>query len=631
MKQRLSKQELVLVAGALALGCYLRFSALDQLAVEHFDEGVYSSPVWYGQVSEGVYPARHLYAPPALPAMIGAASSISHPQLAPFLPGLLAGSLTILVVWAFTRAAFGQVAGMVAVLLASLSDFHILYSRMALTDVPVLMWIALAVWYGVTGIERQCGKTMFFAGIACGCAWWTKYSGWLPLAIVSSGSAFWWILAGRKHYGLGRLIVLNGIMALTAAVVWSPWLWALQGAGGYEAVANNHRGYVMGWTNWQENLATQITWYSFTDSWLSALAITLGVTFSGAHRWFEARGSTWNAAATATTGVTPAVLGRFIGAAGILCIASLTIGSFAVLAAVGAGGILGMLLWPVITALRTESAEAVAGRRRKSAGPARYDQTDYHASPALDPQLSACVIAAWFCGLLVMTPTYTPYPRLFLPLVAALWIAAAAGIGWWMEACIGVARRSAASGTRPQLSQVQMLLTFLVLASVSLGVWTLRGTDVQRSTIHDSRLGLRDASTQVAEMCRDSAGIEKNAAATSDQPPQFIVYAFGEPAVLYHLNLDGVLAVPVQDVDFPAARLEGQRLPTFFVFGPNALRTPGFMYDWSSVEVERRFEHIGDVWYEASPIVLYNLFSPKWILQHPGEEQAQRLEVYRLK
>ena len=625
MRQRLSTQELVQVAGAAALGCYLRFTATDQLAVEHFDEGVYSSSVWYSDLNGSVYPSRHLYAPPALPVLISAASSFAGARLAPFIPGLLAGALTIVVIWAFTRAAFGMVAGLIVILLVALSDFHILYSRMALTDVPVLMWIVLAVWLGTAGIDRQSAKTMIFAGIACGCAWWTKYTGWLPLAIISGGSFWWWVTGGRRQCGFRRLILLNAVMAVCACTVWSPWLWCLQSVGGYEAVAANHRAYHTGWDSWSENLADQITWYSLTDSWLAAVAIALGVTFAGSHRWFEARCSTWNRCALPGAGITLGLLSRFIGAALVLCIATLTIGSFGVLAALGAGGITGLFLWPSTIVRKIDSTHMFAAGDSGLQRAANVEPADVRASPQLDPRLAACVVTVWCSGLLISLPTYSPFPRLLLPFLAVIWIAAAAGIGWWVEACISVARRSAASGSQPHRSVLQFVVVGLVIASLLLGMWTLDGAVVARSGIHDTRLGLRDASKKVALLCQEAAGVQDIKAA-SDVVPPFVIYAFGEPSVLCHLNQAGIVGRPVQDLHFPAAStIGGRRLPTFLVFGPNALRTPGFMYDWD--DLEPRFEHLGDVWYDPDALVLYNLFSPQWILQHQ-EECAQRLEVY---
>jgi dolichyl-phosphate-mannose-protein mannosyltransferase len=626
MNQRLSTKELVVVAGAIAIGCVLRCSQLDQVAVEHFDEGVYSSTAWYHEVSYEPYPARHLYAPPGLPWTIGLASWIFGPTVGPFLPGLLAGGLTILFVWGFTRAMFGMVAGLVVVLLASFSDYHIVYSRMALTDVPVMMWILVSVWLGATGIDQQRGRLMFLAGLACGCAWWTKYSGWLPLAIISSGSVFWWVMGGRQRCGLVRLLFLIGLMVVTSILVWCPWYFQLGDVGGYSAVAANHAAYLNRWSAWQHNLAAQINWYTQMESWLSAVAILTGMMCAGTQRWFDARRSTWNRSTTAGTGITPGLLGRFLGAALLLCIATLSIGSFGTMAAVGVSGMAGLFLWPVLSVLRHESEVAVAAKAGKRDAPRLFDEADFRAAPHLDPQLAACIITAWFCGMLLMTPRYTPFPRLLLPLLTAVWITAAAGAGWWIEACINVARKTAQTGSRSRLTLLQVAVTSLVVVSVCTGLWVLNGTSVPQMTIYEPRTGLRDASYEVAELCREAVGEQ---ASKPSETPSFVVHAFGEPAVLYHLHQAGVVTSPVQDVDLTPASFQGQTLPTFLVFGPNALRTPGFLYDW--VDGDYRYEHIGDVEWEPSQVVLFNLFSPEWLLQHPADERLQLLEVYRLR
>ncbi|MCH2210891.1 MAG: glycosyltransferase family 39 protein [Fuerstiella sp.] len=631
MNQSLSTQEFVFVVCAAALGCFLRLTAIDELAVEHFDEGVYSSTIWYAPLSGEVYPARHLYAPPALPAMIQAAGTLAGPGLAPFIPALLMGTVTILVIWRFTRAAFGIAAGMVVVLLSALSDFHILYSRMALTDVPVLMWIILAVWLGVTGINRRSTAIMLAAGVACGCAWWTKYTGWLPIAIISSGSLLWWLIGGRHRCGFWRLVGLVATMTLSACAVWSPWLIALRDVGGYSAVAANHGAYRMALNSWTHNLETQITWYSLTESWMAALSLGLGMMLAGSHRWIDARGSTWNRSISSGTGITPALLVRFIGAAAVMVIATLTIGSMGVLTALAAGGSIGILLYPDFSGLKIKSHHGSPEKFPSSGGHQQIDLPDFRASPGLDPRLAICVLVAWFFGLLLSMPTYSPFPRLFLPLLAVIWMMASAGIGWWIDGCIYVARRNAASGNRPQRSLRKMVLTGLVLSAVGLGLWQLNATMIPRSRIHDSRLGLRNASFEVASMCLTATGLtddEAKAFGLDDSPP-CVVYAFGEPAVLYHISQTGIPGAPVQDLLFNAATLQGKPLPTFLVFGPNALRTPDFMYDW--IRVEQRFEHVGDVHYPPSAVVLYNLFPPRWVLQHFGEEREQRLEVYRLR
>ena len=624
MKQRLSKQEIVLIAGAVVVGCFLRWSHNDGLAIEHFDEGIYSSPIWYERMSDTPYPARHLYAPPLLPAAITAAHVLTGSELAPFLPGLLAGSLSILVIWGFTRSCFGMAAGIVAVLLTAFSEFHIVFSRMALTDVPVLLWISLSVWLGVVGIERRSLWFMFMGGLSCGLAWWTKYSGWLPLAIVSAGSAMWWLTGGQRHCSLRRLLQMNATMVVTAALVWSPWPAMLQDFGGYAAVSANHATYVTGLSEWRNNLAAQVTCYTELDSWLTAAAISLAVLFAGVHRWYEACRSTWNSKAPTGTGVTAVILLRFVAAAILLPVVTLAVGSFGVLVAVGAGGLAGVSLWPVLTALPNSPFRPNGAT---NSGPPERCETDKAAAPGVDPRLGTCILAAWFGGMLLMTPMYTPFPRLLLPLTATLWMGAAAGVGWWIEASINVARRTAAGDRVPERKGLQTMVMVLAVFAVLIIVLGT-GLPVRRSSIHDSHTALKKASVEVAAACEeDAAGqpIEE----VPQEAPNCIVYTFGEPSVLFHLNALGLIALPVQDVWFPPAAFEGRDLPTYLVFGPNALRTPGFMYDW--VDAESRFEHVGNVTWQPSSVVLFNLFRPQWIIQHEDEVRQQELEIWRIK
>jgi hypothetical protein len=112
------------------------------------------------------------------------------------------------------------------------------------------------------------------------------------------------------------------------------------------------------------------------------------------------------------------------------------------------------------------------------------------------------------------------------------------------------------------------------------------------------------------------------------QQPECVVYAFGEPAVLYHLHQAGLAVAPVQDLNFSEARFNGNALPTYLILGPNALRTPGLLNTWAIDQ--NRFEHLANVAFEPSPVVLLNLFRVDWIRQHP-ECRQQILEVYRLR
>ena len=70
MKSRQLRDELILVAMAILLAIVMRFSFTERLAVEHFDEGVYSAGLWYPDALGEGYPSRQFFAPPALPTLI---------------------------------------------------------------------------------------------------------------------------------------------------------------------------------------------------------------------------------------------------------------------------------------------------------------------------------------------------------------------------------------------------------------------------------------------------------------------------------------------------------------------------------------------------------------------------------
>ena len=83
-------------------GIGLRLAALSRSAVEHFDEGVYASNMYFG-APDYAYPQQRFYAPPLLPALIEAGMIVGlPPNVAALLPSFLAGCGTIVarvVVW----------------------------------------------------------------------------------------------------------------------------------------------------------------------------------------------------------------------------------------------------------------------------------------------------------------------------------------------------------------------------------------------------------------------------------------------------------------------------------------------------------------------------------------------------
>src|SRR6478609_8227318 len=140
-----STRELGLLAAVLLIGVVLRLFAFSHSAVEHFDEGVYASNIYFGP-PDYAYPQQRFFGPPLLPALIEAGMIAGlPPNFAALLPSFIAGSVTLVALWWFGRSWFGPEVGLAAAALLALSNFHIAFTTTALTDVLLGLWLVLAI------------------------------------------------------------------------------------------------------------------------------------------------------------------------------------------------------------------------------------------------------------------------------------------------------------------------------------------------------------------------------------------------------------------------------------------------------------------------------------------------------
>src|SRR5262245_33108483 len=104
--------EWCLVVAVFLAGFVLRAAWPTRLGVEHFDEGVYASNVFFsGEKRDERYPNQHLYAPPLFPLLIEFAMLIAGPSnIAAMAVNIVAGSLTVPLVWWVGRRWFGAAA-----------------------------------------------------------------------------------------------------------------------------------------------------------------------------------------------------------------------------------------------------------------------------------------------------------------------------------------------------------------------------------------------------------------------------------------------------------------------------------------------------------------------------------------
>jgi 4-amino-4-deoxy-L-arabinose transferase-like glycosyltransferase len=399
----ITRRELVLLAVVLAAGIAARGFAFARSAVEHFDEGVYASNIYAGP-PEFAYPDQRFYAPPLLPALIEAGILVGlPPNVAALLPGFLAGCGTIVAVWWFGRSWFGPPVGLAAAALVGLSDFHATFSATALTDVLLGLWLVLAVdaigrslaavvqsWQagrlphggnGTRSVSTTYGWAIA-AGVYTGLAWWTKYNGWLPLAIEGAAIPVLWFFLRPGRRELLDWIACFVLTVVVAALVWMPYYISLQSVGGYGPIAANHAKYVVGFSGWLDSAQRQMT---------SQFALLGGWFFLG---WVLAI-------------LLPRLLQPRSVADGFVQFGRSLVEA------------VGMLL---LTAMFVLSLGAVIGMGRQALAIHREPRLD---APVRRRAIGLVLLAVWFVAMVVATPLYTPYPRLALPLVLAACLATA--------------------------------------------------------------------------------------------------------------------------------------------------------------------------------------------------------------
>jgi 4-amino-4-deoxy-L-arabinose transferase-like glycosyltransferase len=605
-----------LVAILLVCGVLLRFAYPSHAAVEHFDEGVYASNVWFGPSSTGNYPARHLYSPPLMPLLIET-SIITEQVVAPpaggpstlavMLPNLVIGCLMLLAVWWVTRVWLGEEAAIGALALAAFSETHAFYTRTALTEVGLLLSLLLGLYCleRVGAFTRWRLKWILAAGILIALGWWTKYNGWMPLMIGATGLGWQFILVpSSRNLGLAR--VVRGLaVAAIAFGLWAPYLLSLKEVGGYRAVMTNHRSYVVGLTGWWESLSTQWQNLLWFDGWLSCLAPATALFTLIVWRCVGSNRAAGQSASRSTWVPLAA------------CAASLVaigcwLGSAVALACLGLVGLIAIFLFPrefealgnsdttvpQPNAERARVPDAPVSRSRKMSSAAAH-------VPNHDPDLARWILAAWFLLMFILTPLYSPYPRLALPWLCSTWIIGGAGIS-------AIARRMfRADATKSESRRrwfVPVIVAFVAIGAIvgKSSYMTSRGV-----TAWQDRSELEQVAEQIGHRLRN-----ENA----------VVFVYGEPALFFHLRAAGVAALPGINLQSPMQLPAGST--AYLVAGLHAQNNAEFATQLAASMLQ--VEELDSLPYHPSDLVLLNNDRP-WELAAQSRPVVRHVLLYRIR
>ncbi|MGH7507582.1 MAG: ArnT family glycosyltransferase, partial [Longimicrobiales bacterium] len=185
--RRTTGSELAVLALVVLAAFIARFWAFGATGMSHFDEGVYAiSATGLAQPPHHLFPNQIHFSPPFYFTTVGIAlrlfgGATDHVAV---MVNILLGTATVAAVWWIGRTWFGARAGIIAAALLALSQFHILLSRVVLTDAAFSFWFILALAAITLAVDRRDYRLAVLAGAVVGMAWNTKYHGWFALLIT---------------------------------------------------------------------------------------------------------------------------------------------------------------------------------------------------------------------------------------------------------------------------------------------------------------------------------------------------------------------------------------------------------------------------------------------------------------
>lgn len=595
-----------MLVGIFLVAATLRFSYPGRLAVEHFDEGVYASNIWFGDRPAGVYPEQHLYAPPLLPALIEWIFVFLGPSnWGAMLPSQIAGTVTVILLWRLGRTWFGPVAGLTAAMLCAASEVHILLSRSALTDALLGMWWVAAL----LALRRACDSGRWshalLAGYLIGMAWYTKYNGWMPLAITISAVVARGVCCRGVWPETRQALKSCLIAGVTAFAVWSPWLWSLQSKGGYASVMANHRQYVVGLAGWLSSFERQWAQLSALTG-MCSLIVLIGAyvillclvsrripaipSLDETPAEGQQRALQLNAVSRALSYNSAFAWVSWSLLSPLLSYLSLASQSFIV-----------WWFWPRPTGLQS--------------GP---EARQVHSRDDLGHWL----LLAWFAGLLLVTPLYYAYVRLTLPWLLAAFL----GVALTFQFCWNAARQfgSDVSWDRPTARSLRLKAAALVLLAALLGsrpVWS--------GKIRAGLVPITDSGAYLGAS-RNLAGLIEETSTGEDQTPiPSAVYVYAEPALLFQLRLAGLSSVgPVGSLKFMDVTYSRRDMKVYLVVSVHGKADLRFADQFAAQQ--DRLKLIGSLPYFLGPLVALDQWKsdPRRLGHNP--EDHTTMEVYEV-
>jgi hypothetical protein len=606
----------------LLVGIWLRLANQSQIAVEHFDEGVYASNLFFSVKSGGAYPMQAMYAPPLFPALVET-TTLNGGQnwWGIFGVNIFCSVATNCFTWMIGRNWISKPAGLLAAGWVATNDMQIGLATSALTE-PLMGLLLCATlfyascasrsarWFGFTwnppsplsSVHRPDGSSLpetfdtywlLLAGFMCGLCWSTKYNGWLPLAMILTTWVIMLVI-NRKGLDLRSLLWSVVVVCSLPLAIHGCELYYLVERRMYDIVFNNHSQYFVGLTGWWLSFVEHVNQLNDQGGWLTtALSVVLLLSLSLPY---------------VRTKIGWPSLTRFqmrnVISASLLWIV---------------GGLIGQSAWVLLLYSAVGIFRLVLPVWFQ---PARF---------TCNAIFSRTLLLVWWGSLLVAIPLYTPYPRLAYPWMLAVCL----GVGSFLADLIRTKRSASAvdasipqpvgshfSGDLSESIHLMALIVGFAMLPVLGFTWPSPIGWQQRPMVDawQDRTGLAKIASEVQQLIEDPP--HRTPADVKSVPPKvFAIYA--EPGAFFQMSARGQECFPIQSYEFIQGIPENSKVQVYTLWGDRAAKSNEFMESWN--KVVKDFELVKQFPYQPSPFVWRDEVGIR------TQPPMQQVNLYRLK
>ncbi len=230
MSMKSEKEEtinLVLIAILTVIGFWVRFITFNKNELTHWDEGIYSfAGLWWAtKGGAGIPPFVHIkYSPPLYPLLSSFLFIIfGNSAKAPIFTSILLGTLSIPTIYFLGKKLFNGKIGLLASAFLCVCEYHIIYSKMALTEATFLFFFLISIYFIYKAIWEINLYNFILVGISIAITSSIKYAGIFTLLIFSLSLLILTTL--RKNNKKHAIILKYFLITLVIVAIFNlPWV-----------------------------------------------------------------------------------------------------------------------------------------------------------------------------------------------------------------------------------------------------------------------------------------------------------------------------------------------------------------------------------------------------------------------